>query len=173
MRKPRRSRPDPKHISLKAATTHALTQIDAWPGEFAIHEVMGLARAYLRWNGADGHKRVLAKTYHSPEWLGHIERLLREWVNVRLRKTYDEYHLRVYVCYRIKGQKRRHWLKLDNLTVKTLDYLTDDRDVLVDDIEALRPYLVRGREKMIENGPDTLFGDVKADVVSELEDKAS
>lgn len=160
---------DRPRVSLKAGTTVALEEIDTWPGEFSIYDVIGIVQQYLKWNPDDaGQVRALTSPYQTKEWQAHLRRLVREWVNVRLRKASDEFDLRVYVCYQILGHRRRHWLRLDNLSAKTLESLLQDREKLVDDIEHLEPYLVRGQQKMLERGPDTLFGDVKAEVVEEL-----
>lgn len=160
---------DKKALTVKPAVEKALAEIDTWPGEFSTNDVIGLARGFMHVGDDKALKRMLTAGHRHDEHVAvFLHFPLREWVLMRLRKRRDQYGLRVYICYRIKGQKQRHWLRLDNLTIKTLDYLCDDRIVFMDQAGRLIDYLAAGRKRMEHLGPDATFGDVKPLVVDDL-----
>jgi hypothetical protein len=163
------ARPRRRALTIKAATAAAVQEVETWPGEFSTDDVVGLTRGFMRVGDEIKFQEILSPGHRHKEHLDVFLRFpMREWVLVRLRKTRDDLGLRKFICYRIEGQRRRHWLKVDNLTLNTLDYLTRDRHVLIEKIGRLLDYLVAGRQRMIALGPDATFGDVKVAVFREL-----
>jgi hypothetical protein len=157
-----------ERLPIKQATEKAIQEVMTWPGEFLITDVITIARRHMGVSSDAALERMLAPRYRHPENVAVcLRHTLREWVNVRLRKMLDEYGLRRFICYRIKGHRLHHWLLLDNLSLKTLDYITSDRTVLTEEIESLTDILARARVKMEAVGGGVVFGDVKGSVMEQ------
>lgn len=147
--------PEPKPITAAKAIRKSIDEIDAWPGEFRIEDVLQRTVAHL---GA-------TKT---PE---HIGEIVRSGLYARIRRRlgvydrFDDIRMRRYVCYSLKGQRGRNWLKLDNATAKVVTYLLSDRKAFVRDSAAMLPILQAALPILEASGPMSTFADVRPRVL--------
>lgn len=161
-----------KYALLDEAITKAIEEVSAWPGEFQIHHLLDIINTGLgtvdkkAFDGktTPGVQKLLSPRYRNKGFEHVLISGIHSRLNDVLRLNKDEFGLRIFMCYRIAGHMERHWLKMDNLTLRTLDALIQDRQIQIDGLSALMPYLQKARRKLELMGSDATFGDVKADV---------
>lgn len=158
-----------KAMTVRAATRAAVAEVLTWPGEFSTDDVIRYVRKMMHVTSEAAFKAILSPSHRHKE---HVDTFLtfpmREWTLVRLRKTKDKYKDRVFICYRIAGQKRRHWMQQDLVTVSVMDYVLSDRVALIESLKDLPERFGVARPMMVELGPDATYGDVKDEVMRRL-----
>ena len=164
---------------IDAAIRTAIAEVKTFPGEFTAQDVIRLTNRELGVEDSVdvvgqvqlGTAAIIAPKHRGKGYERIIKLAIYTHANALLRRECDDYGLRTFMCYRVRGKTPRHWLKMDNLTLTTLEALTNDRNKMVDSISDLGAYLKLGQEMLRFRGPHATFGDVKAAVVSAMRDR--